>query len=82
MRHSQKRTVAAMTMGGHEGVGAAIVAGVDATPVLEPAEHVLDAVPLTVEGLVVSDLDFAVDLGGMQAAIPRSARASRNQSAS
>ena len=30
--------------GGHEGVGAAIIAGVDAPPVFEPAEHIFDFV--------------------------------------
>ena len=30
--------------GGHEGVGAAIIAGVDAPPVFEPTEHILDFV--------------------------------------
>jgi hypothetical protein len=34
-------------------MGAAIIAGVDAAPVLEPAEHVLDLVPAAVECGVV-----------------------------
>ena len=49
--------------GGHEGVRAAIVAGVDAAPVLELAEHILDAVTLAVELPVVRDWHLAVDLG-------------------
>ena len=42
---------------------AAIVAGVDAAPVLELAEHILDPVALTVECAVVRDRDFAVSFG-------------------
>ena len=38
-------------------MGASVVAGVDAPPVLEASEHVLDFVALAVEGLVVGDLD-------------------------
>jgi hypothetical protein len=59
-------------------VGAAIVSGVDAPPVLEPAEHVLDLVPLPLKGLVVVDLDFA----GMQGAMARLLRPWGNPSAS
>ena len=44
------------------GVGASVVAGVDAAPVLEPAEHVLDFVALAIEGGVVGDRDFPVGL--------------------
>ena len=40
-------------------MGASVVAGVDASPVLEPAEHVLDLVALAVEGFVVWDFDPA-----------------------
>ena len=43
-------------------MGASIVAGVDAAPVLEPAEHVLDAMALAVECLVMRDRNFAVGL--------------------
>jgi hypothetical protein len=39
--------------GGHEGVCASVIAGVETPPVLEPAEHVLDFVALVVERLVV-----------------------------
>ena len=46
--------------GGQEGVGAPVVAGVDTSPVLVPAEHVLDLMALAVEHPVVSDLYFAV----------------------
>ena len=45
---------------GHEGVGAAVIAGMDAPPVLEPAEHVLDPVPLAIEDGIVRDRDLAV----------------------
>ena len=41
-------------------MGAAVVTRGDPAPVLEPTEHVLDPVPLPVEGLVVFDLDFAI----------------------
>lgn len=44
----------------HEGVGASIVAGVDAPPVLEPAEHTLDLVPLTIEHRIMFDRRFSV----------------------
>ena len=43
-------------------MGAAIVASVDAAPVLELAEHVLDLVALTLEGGVVRDGHLAVGL--------------------
>ena len=36
-------------------MGAAIVAGVDAAPVLEPAEHVFDLVSLSIEARIVWD---------------------------
>ena len=48
--------------GGHEGMGAAVVAGVDTAPVLELAEHVFDAVTLAVERTVVGDGHPAVSL--------------------
>ena len=51
------------TDGGHESVCASVVACVNASPVLEPAEHVLDLVALSVEGLVVVDLELSVGLG-------------------
>ena len=41
-------------------MSASIVSGVDASPVLKLAEHVLDAVALTVECLVVEVLDAPV----------------------
>lgn len=41
--------------GGEEGVCAAVVAGRDAPPILEPSEHVLDLVSGFVERLVVGD---------------------------
>ena len=43
-------------------MGASVVAGMDAAPVLEPAEHVFDLVALMVEDFIVVDLDFAVGL--------------------
>lgn len=46
--------------GGHEGMGASVVAGVDTAPVLEFAEHVLDPVALSVEHCVMWDRHFAV----------------------
>ena len=41
---------------------AAIVARVDAAPILEPAEHDFDFMALTIERCVVSDRRFAVRL--------------------
>ena len=41
-------------------MGAAVVAGVDAPPVLEFGEHVFDAVTLSIEVPVVRDGDLAV----------------------
>lgn len=41
-------------------MGAAVVTGVDASPVLEPAEHVLDSMPLAIEHAVMLDRLFAV----------------------
>ena len=43
-------------------MSASVVAGVDVSPVLELAEHVLDLVALTVEHPVVRDLYLPVDL--------------------
>ena len=43
-------------------MGAAVIAGVYAAPVLEFAEHVLDLVALTVEGNVMQDGHLAVCL--------------------
>lgn len=42
-------TVAGDADGRHECVGASVVAGVDAPPVLEPAEQVFDLLTLAVE---------------------------------
>ena len=63
-------------------MGATVVSGVDAPPVLEAAEHGLDFVALFVEDGVVGDRGFPVDFEGMQGTIRRLARAARNQSAS
>jgi len=46
--------------GGEEGVGASVVTGVNAPPVFEFAEHVLDLVALAIEQFVVRDRDFSV----------------------
>lgn len=43
-------------------MGAPVVAGVDTSPVLEPAKHDLDLVSLAVKRGVVGDGDFAVAL--------------------
>ena len=48
--------------GGHERVGASVIAGMDAAPVLEFAEHVLDLVTLSIEGRVVRDGHLSVGL--------------------
>ena len=45
---------------GHEGMGTAVIAGVDAPPVFQASEHDLDFVALAVEHGVVRDMDFAV----------------------
>ena len=37
-------------------------ASVDASPVLEFSENVLDLVPLSIERLVMRDMDFAIGL--------------------
>ena len=55
--------------GGHEGVGAAVIAGVDASPILDFGEQVLDQVALFVDCLVVVILHLSVSLptmGGAQ----------------
>ena len=41
-------------------MGAAVVAGVDASPVFDFAEHILEAVTLAIVGVVMWDRDFAV----------------------
>ena len=46
--------------GGHEGVGAAVVTGGDASPVLEAGKQVLDLLALAVEVFVVGVLNLAV----------------------
>ena len=63
-------------------MGASVVACVDAAPVLEFAEHVLDPVALAVEHCVVGIGTLRLTFDGMQGAMPRSVRAVRNQSAS
>src|SRR3546814_17945521 len=44
--------------GRHEGARAAILAGVDTSPVLKPLEHILDLVPAAVEQDVMRDQHF------------------------
>jgi hypothetical protein len=43
-------------------VGAAVIAGMDAAPVLELAEHILDLMTLPIKDPVVRDGHFAVGL--------------------
>ena len=50
-------------------MGASVVAGVDAPPVFELAEHVLDFVTTFVERLIERDSVLRLDLRGMQGAI-------------
>jgi hypothetical protein len=42
---------------GHEGVGASVITGVNASPVFEPDEHNFYFVSLSVEDRVVRDMD-------------------------
>ena len=44
-------------------MGASVVAGVNAPPVLEPSEHVLDLVPLAIECAIVVDRLLAIGFG-------------------
>jgi hypothetical protein len=53
------------------GVGAAVVAGGDAAPVLEFGEHVLDFVALLIERLVIGQRDFPA-FGGRNARLAAS----------
>jgi len=59
-------------------VGASVVTGCNAPPILDPAEHVLDLVALPVELLVVGILDLAIglgrDAGGNTLAVERGAQ--------
>src|ERR1700742_3150749 len=45
-------------------MGAAVVSGVDAPPILEPCEHVLDLVALLVEDGVMGDRDLPIGFRG------------------
>ena len=64
-------------------MGASVVAGCDASPVLELGEQVLDLVALAVERLVVGEGDFAaLRLDGMQGSMPLASSSSRNQALS
>ena len=62
--------------------GTSIVAGVDATPVLELAEHVFDPVTLAIERPVVRDRIFRLVFDGMHGAMSLAIKALRSQSAS
>jgi hypothetical protein len=46
--------------GGHEGMGASVLAGVDAAPIFDAAEHVLDPVVLALKCRVVRYRDLSV----------------------
>lgn len=46
-----------------EGVGAAVISGMNAAPVFEPSEHVFDPVTLLIEGCVMGDRDFPIGFG-------------------
>jgi hypothetical protein len=67
---------------GQEGVSASVVSGVDAAPVLEAGEHVLDTMALAIKRAVVRNECLAVIFEGMQGVMPRAASAFGNQSAS
>ena len=41
-------------------MGAAVISGVNAAPVLEFAEHILDAVSLAIKRAIMQDWDFAI----------------------
>jgi hypothetical protein len=41
-------------------MGTAVVEGVDASPVSEFAEHILDPMTLAIEGAFMRDRDFAI----------------------
>ena len=49
--------------GGHEGMRATVVTGVDTPPVLEPADHGLDFVTLTVERAIIVEINFTIGFG-------------------
>src|SRR3954465_14256166 len=68
--------------GRHEGMCASIVTGVDAPPVLEPAERIFDLVPFAREKAVMFDRLCAVELRWDAGRVTRTASAWRNQSAS
>ena len=61
---------------------ASVVTGMDTPPILEPAEHVIDLVPLAIENAVMFDQLFAVGLRWDAGHDAASARDWRNQSAS
>ena len=49
---------------------ASVIAGVDAPPILELSEHVLDFMAVPVEATVIWNLDFAVGFRGNTVRIP------------
>ena len=63
-------------------MGAAVIAGMDASPVLEFSEHVLDLVAAPVEHPVEGRRVLPVGFCGMQGGMRRAMSAWRNQSAS
>jgi hypothetical protein len=48
--------------GGHDGARALVVAGMDASPIREPGEHVLDSAALAIEHGIVCYRDLSVPL--------------------
>ena len=55
-------------------MSASIVSGLDAPPVFEAGEEVLDLVALSIELGVVTFLDTMLGMWGIQGATPRSSR--------
>ncbi|MXO64547.1 hypothetical protein [Altericroceibacterium endophyticum] len=45
---------------GRESVGASIIVGLDAAPVLELSDHILDLVPLVLDYGIVLDLNLPI----------------------
>ena len=68
--------------GGHEGVCASVVAGVDAPPVLEAAEHVLNLVATPVESGIMWDRCLTTFAGGDAGSGAACGKRLANQSAS
>jgi hypothetical protein len=60
-------------------MGAAVISHDNAAPVLEPAEHVLDAVSLAIQDPVMRNVLLAARRDGMQGSMPRAVRAWRKR---